>query len=44
MMLEFGDGQAEAIEEILQRQQWHVEAVEKDYSGRARILIAHRAV
>jgi release factor glutamine methyltransferase len=42
MMLEFGDGQAEAVEEILQRQHWQIDAVEKDYSGRARILIAHR--
>jgi methylase of polypeptide subunit release factors len=39
-MLEFGDGQAEAIRKILETEKWIVEAVKEDYSHRARILIA----
>lgn len=42
LMLEFGDGQAEALEKILEGQKWVVEAVEQDYTGRPRILIARR--
>jgi release factor glutamine methyltransferase len=41
MMLEFGDGQAEAIKRILEDEKWIVEAVKEDYSQRARILVAH---
>ena len=40
IMLEFGDGQAEAIQTIFENEKWIVEAVQEDYSHRARILIA----
>jgi release factor glutamine methyltransferase len=40
IMLEFGDGQAEAIRNIFETQKWIVEAVKEDYSQRARIIIA----
>lgn len=40
LMIEFGDGQAEAIRKILESEKWIVEAVKEDYSQRARILIA----
>lgn len=40
MMLEFGDGQAAAIQRIFEAEKWIVEAVKEDYSHRARILIA----
>ncbi len=43
IMLEFGDGQAERICEIFQRQMWIVEAVEQDYTQRPRMLIARRS-
>jgi methylase of polypeptide subunit release factors len=39
-MLEFGDGQEEAVKSIFETQKWIVEAVKEDYSQRARILIA----
>ena len=39
MMLEFGDGQAEAIQRIFEAEKWIVEAVREDYSHCARILI-----
>ena len=42
IMLEFGDGQAEAICTIFQNEKWIVEAVKEDYSQRARILIAKK--
>jgi methylase of polypeptide subunit release factors len=42
VMLEFGDGQAEGLREIFQRQKWIVEAVEEDYSHRPRIMVARR--
>jgi release factor glutamine methyltransferase len=41
IMLEFGDGQAEAIRKIFENEKWIVEAVQADYSQRERILIAH---
>jgi release factor glutamine methyltransferase len=41
LMLEFGEGQADAIKKIFEMQKWIVEAVERDYSRRERILIAH---
>jgi release factor glutamine methyltransferase len=41
IMLEFGDGQADAIKVIFENEKWIVEAVKADYSHRARILIAH---
>ena len=40
IMVEFGDGQAEAISKIFETEKWIVEAVKEDYSQRARILIA----
>ena len=40
IMLEFGDGQAEAVRKIFENEKWIVEAVKEDYSQRARILIA----
>ena len=40
LMLEFGEGQAEAIKKIMESEKWIVEAVKEDYSHRARILIA----
>jgi release factor glutamine methyltransferase len=40
IMLEFGDGQADAIRKIFENEKWIVEAVKEDYSQRARILIA----
>ena len=42
IMLEFGDGQADDIKKILENEKWIVEAVQEDYSHRARILIAHK--
>ncbi len=40
IMLEFGDGQADEIKAIFENEKWIVEAVQEDYSQRARILIA----
>ena len=40
LMLEFGDGQAEAIQKIFAQEKWIVEAVREDYTRRPRILIA----
>ena len=40
IMLEFGDGQVDAIRKLFDAQKWIVEAVKEDYSQRARILIA----
>ncbi len=42
IMLEFGDGQADAIRTIFETEKWIVEGVKEDYSHRARILIARR--
>ena len=42
IMLEFGDGQAEALKKLFAEQMWIVEAVKADYSGRQRILTARR--
>ena len=42
IMLEFGDGQADAIKKLFEHEKWIVEAVQEDYSQRARILIAHK--
>jgi release factor glutamine methyltransferase len=39
IMVEFGDGQADAIKAIFAGEKWIVEAVQEDYSQRARILI-----
>ena len=40
IMVEFGDGQVEAIRKIFETEKWIVEAVKEDYSQRARILVA----
>ena len=40
IMLEFGDGQSDAIKKIFEGEKWIVEAVQEDYSHRARILVA----
>jgi release factor glutamine methyltransferase len=40
IMVEFGDGQAEAIKSIFESEKWIVEAVQEDYSHRARFLVA----
>ena len=42
ILLEFGDGQSAAIREIFERQKWIVEAVERDYSDRERIVTVRR--
>jgi release factor glutamine methyltransferase len=42
LMLEFGDGQADAIKKIFESEKWIVEGVKDDYSQRARILIARQ--
>ena len=42
IMMEFGDGQSEAIRNLFEDEKWVVEAVKDDYSQRARILIAGR--
>lgn len=42
IMVEFGDGQADALRTIFSAQGWVVEAVREDYTRRPRILIAHR--
>ena len=40
IMLEFGDGHADAIRKIFEKEKWIVEAVREDYSQRERFLIA----
>jgi release factor glutamine methyltransferase len=40
MVLEFGDGQARLIADLLRRQNWIVDPPRSDYSGRDRFLIA----
>jgi release factor glutamine methyltransferase len=42
LMVELGFGQAQAAEEVYVKEGWRVESVLPDYSGCARILIAHR--
>jgi release factor glutamine methyltransferase len=43
LILEFGDGEAEAVRVILEEQKWIVEAVTEDYTGRLRMLVARVA-
>lgn len=43
IMLELGDGQADAVSEMFARQKWVVEAVQEDYSRQPRILVARPA-
>lgn len=40
LMCEFGDGQEASLARLFQDQNWNVEAIEKDFSGRPRFLIA----
>ena len=40
IMAEFGDGQEQRLEEIFTREMWIVEAIERDYTGRPRFLVA----
>lgn len=40
IMLEFGDGQADAIRKLFEEQNWIVEGFHEDYTQRQRILIA----
>lgn len=42
IMVEFGDGQAEDIKKIFESEKWIVEAVQADYSHRARFLVARK--
>ncbi len=42
IMLEFGDGQAQAVRKIFENEKWIVEAVKEDYSRRPRILVASK--
>ncbi len=41
-MLEFGDGQGEAVGKLFEAQNWVVEKILEDYTRRPRILIARR--
>ena len=41
LMLEFGDGQEEALRKVFENQNWIVEDVRKDYTQRPRIMIVH---
>jgi len=42
LMVELGDGQAEALRDIFASQNWIVETVQEDYTQRPRILVARR--
>ena len=42
LMVEFGDGQADALKKLFEMEMWIVEAVRADYTQRPRLLIAHR--
>jgi release factor glutamine methyltransferase len=42
LMVELGDGQAEALLDIFGAQNWIVETVQEDYTQRARILVVRR--
>jgi release factor glutamine methyltransferase len=39
IMIEFGDGQADAIRNLFERENWIVEAIRRDYTERPRILV-----
>lgn len=43
IMLEFGDGQSEAVKEIFEARHWIADAIIDDYSKHPRIIIARRA-
>ena len=40
IMLEFGDGQAPAIQHLFEAEHWHIDAIQNDYTQRPRILFA----
>ncbi len=40
LLVEFGDGQSAALREMFEAQNWIVESIEADYSGRLRLLAA----
>jgi release factor glutamine methyltransferase len=40
VILEFGDGQAKAIQRIFEKEKWIVEAIIEDYTKRPRIIAA----
>lgn len=42
MMLELGDGQSAAVQNLFQAQKWVVEAIKPDYNAHPRILVAHQ--
>ncbi len=42
VMLEFGDGQSEAIRSLFENEKWIVEAIIEDYTRRPRIMVARR--
>jgi release factor glutamine methyltransferase len=42
LMVEFGDGQADAVAALVEESGWRVDAVEKDLCGTDRFLIAHQ--
>ena len=42
LVVELGDDQEAAVQALFEASRWGVEALEKDYSGRTRILIAKR--
>ncbi len=42
VMVEFGDDQGPAVAAVFSGEGWIVEAIECDYSGRQRFLVAHR--
>ena len=43
LLLEFGDGQAAGVQAVFSTPSWTESRIEKDFSGRERILIARRA-
>jgi release factor glutamine methyltransferase len=44
ILLEFGDGQKEAVAELFDQENWVVESILEDYTQRPRILIARSTV
>jgi release factor glutamine methyltransferase len=44
LLMEFGDGQEQALSEIFAAPAWRVEAAERDYSGHPRILVVRSCV
>jgi release factor glutamine methyltransferase len=44
VMLEIGDGQADAVTSLFQNENWIVERIMEDYTQRKRILVARRPV